>query len=82
MWGLTLSVVRQVLVEKICWKLARQTLEIMRDSHGNNAVVCNMENVLAMRVHTGDNIVVTPSQTLNNMNIINRSGHRGLLSVI
>ena len=39
----------------------------MRDSHGNNAVVCNMENVLAMRVHTGDNIVVTPSQTLNNI---------------
>ncbi|MGB7558105.1 MAG: carbamoyl-phosphate synthase (glutamine-hydrolyzing) large subunit [Nitrososphaeraceae archaeon] len=65
--GLTLSVVRQVLVEKYVGSWKQIEYEIMRDSHGNNAVVCNMENVLAMRVHTGDNIVVTPSQTLNNI---------------
>ena len=33
----------------------------MRDHHGNSVIVCNMENVLAMKVHTGDNIVVAPS---------------------
>ena len=38
----------------------------MRDYKGNSVIVCNMENVLAMRVHTGDNIVIAPSQTLNN----------------
>jgi carbamoyl-phosphate synthase large subunit len=65
--GLTLSVVRQVLIEKYVGSWKQIEYEIMRDSHGNNAVVCNMENVLAMRVHTGDNIVVTPSQTLNNI---------------
>jgi carbamoyl-phosphate synthase large subunit len=65
--GLTLSVVRQVLIEKYVGSWKQIEYEIMRDSHGNNAVICNMENVLAMRVHTGDNIVVTPSQTLNNI---------------
>jgi carbamoyl-phosphate synthase large subunit len=38
----------------------------MQDYDGNNIIVCNMENVLAMKVHTGDNIVVAPSQTLDN----------------
>src|SRR5947208_12190521 len=38
----------------------------MRDYKGNSVIVCNMENVLSMRVHTGDNIVIAPSQTLNN----------------
>ena len=38
----------------------------MRDRNGNSMVVCNMENVLSMRVHTGDNIVVAPSQTITN----------------
>jgi carbamoyl-phosphate synthase large subunit len=38
----------------------------MRDAKGNCIIVCNMENILAMRVHTGDNIVIAPSQTLNN----------------
>ena len=40
--------------------------EVMRDAGGNSVIICNMENILAMRVHTGDNIVVAPSQTLNN----------------
>ena len=65
--GLSLSVVRQVLIEKYVGSWKQIEYELMRDSHGNNAVVCNMENILAMRVHTGDNIVVTPSQTLNNI---------------
>ena len=38
----------------------------MRDKDDNGMVVCNMENVLSMRVHTGDNIVVAPSQTITN----------------
>ena len=38
----------------------------MRDRNENSMVVCNMENVLSMRVHTGDNIVVAPSQTITN----------------
>ena len=38
----------------------------MQDYDGNNVIVCNMENVLSMKVHTGDNIVVAPSQTINN----------------
>src|ERR1022692_523723 len=38
----------------------------MRDRIENSMVVCNMENVLSMRVHTGDNIVVAPSQTITN----------------
>src|SRR5713101_7514127 len=40
--------------------------EIMRDREGNSVIICNMENVLGMRVHTGDNIVVAPSQTITN----------------
>jgi carbamoyl-phosphate synthase large subunit len=65
--GLSLSVVHQVLIEKYVGNWKQIEYELIRDSHGNNAVICNMENVLAMRVHTGDNIVVTPSQTLNNI---------------
>jgi carbamoyl-phosphate synthase large subunit len=38
----------------------------MQDYDGNNVIVCNMENVLSMKVHTGDNIVVAPSQTIDN----------------
>ena len=65
--GLSLSVVHQVLIEKYVGNWKQIEYELMRDNNGNSAVVCNMENVLAMRVHTGDNIVVTPSQTLNNI---------------
>lgn len=64
--GLALSVVRQVLVEKYVGSWKQIEYEVMRDHHGNSVIVCNMENVLAMKVHTGDNIVVAPSQTLNN----------------
>ena len=64
--GLALSVVRQVLIEKYVGSWKQIEYEVMRDHHGNSVIVCNMENVLAMKVHTGDNIVVAPSQTLNN----------------
>lgn len=64
--GLSLSVVRQVLIEKYVGSWKQIEYEVMRDHSGNSVIVCNMENVLAMKVHTGDNIVVAPSQTLNN----------------
>src|SRR5437868_8110040 len=64
--GITLSLVHQVLIEKYVGHWKQIEYEVMRDYRGNGVTVCNMENVLAMRVHTGDNIVVAPSQTLNN----------------
>ncbi len=64
--GLSLSMVGQVLIEKYVGSWKQIEYEVMRDSHGNCVTVCNMENMLGMKVHTGDNIVVAPSQTLNN----------------
>ena len=64
--GLNLSMVHQVLIEKYVGHWKQIEYEVMRDYNGNSVIVCNMENVLAMRVHTGDNIVIAPSQTLNN----------------
>ena len=62
--GLRLSRVGQVLVERCIagWKEAEY--EVMRDSAGNCITVCNMENIDPVGVHTGDSIVVAPSQTL------------------
>ena len=64
--GLNASLVGQVLIEEYIGHWKQIEYEVMRDYLGNNVIVCNMENVLSMRVHTGDNIVVAPSQTLNN----------------
>ena len=64
--GITLSMSKQVLIEKYVGHWKQIEYEVMRDHKGNSIIVCNMENVLAMKVHTGDNIVVAPSQTLNN----------------
>jgi len=64
--GLPLSIVHQVLVERYVGSWKQIEYEMMQDSTGNTITVCNMENVLGMHVHTGDNIVVAPSQTLNN----------------
>ncbi|HEU5119384.1 MAG TPA: carbamoyl-phosphate synthase (glutamine-hydrolyzing) large subunit, partial [Candidatus Nitrosocosmicus sp.] len=64
--GLSLSLVHQVLIEKYVGEWKQIEYEVMRDFEGNNVIICNMENVLGMKVHTGDNIVVAPSQTLNN----------------
>jgi len=64
--GLNQSMVHQILIERYVGHWKQIEYEVMRDYKGNSVVVCNMENVLAMRVHTGDNIVIAPSQTLNN----------------
>lgn len=64
--GLNASLVGQVLIEEYVGNWKQIEYEVMRDYSGNNIIVCNMENVLSMRVHTGDNIVVAPSQTLDN----------------
>ncbi|MCI4351967.1 MAG: carbamoyl-phosphate synthase (glutamine-hydrolyzing) large subunit [Thermoplasmata archaeon] len=63
--GLRLSPVGQILLERYVGDFKQIEYEIVRDRKRNALTVCNMENVLAMRVHTGDNIVVAPSQTLN-----------------
>ncbi len=64
--GISLSMVKQVLIEKYVGEWKQIEYEVMRDFEGNSVIVCNMENVLGMKVHTGDNIVVAPSQTLDN----------------
>ncbi|MDE1853808.1 MAG: carbamoyl-phosphate synthase (glutamine-hydrolyzing) large subunit [Thaumarchaeota archaeon] len=64
--GLNSSIAHQVLVEEYLGGWKQIEYEIMRDREGNSVIICNMENMLGMRVHTGDNIVVAPSQTLNN----------------
>ena len=64
--GLTASLVGQVLIEEYVGHWKQIEYEVMADYHGNNVIICNMENVLSMRAHTGDNIVVAPSQTLDN----------------
>ncbi|HKT21393.1 MAG TPA: ATP-grasp domain-containing protein, partial [Nitrososphaerales archaeon] len=64
--GLNSSIAHQVLVEEYLGGWKQIEYEIMRDSAGNSVIICNMENMLGMRVHTGDNIVVAPSQTLTN----------------
>jgi carbamoyl-phosphate synthase large subunit len=62
--GLRASPVGQVLLERYVGAIKQLEYEVVRDAKGNAITVCNMENVLGMRVHTGDNIVVAPSQTL------------------
>ncbi|MFZ8850165.1 MAG: carbamoyl-phosphate synthase (glutamine-hydrolyzing) large subunit [Thermoproteota archaeon] len=64
--GLANSLIKEVLIEEYLGDLKQIEYEVMRDYKDNCIVVCNMENILGMRVHTGDNIVVAPSQTLNN----------------
>lgn len=64
--GLKASLVGQVLIEEYIGHWKQIEYEVMQDYDGNNVIVCNMENVLSMKVHTGDNIVVTPSQTIDN----------------
>ncbi|HJN20070.1 MAG TPA: carbamoyl-phosphate synthase (glutamine-hydrolyzing) large subunit [Candidatus Nitrosopelagicus sp.] len=64
--GIAASLVGQILVEEYIGHWKQIEYEVMQDYGGNNVIVCNMENVLSMKVHTGDNIVVAPSQTINN----------------
>ncbi len=62
--GLRLSRVGQVLVERCIAGWKEIEYEVMRDGAGNKITVCNMENIDPVGVHTGDSIVVAPSQTL------------------
>ena len=62
--GLRLSRVGEVLVERCIAGWKEIEYEVMRDSAGNCITVCNMENIDPVGVHTGDSIVVAPSQTL------------------
>ena len=63
--GLRLSRVGQCLIERCIAGWKEIEYEVMRDSKGNCITVCNMENIDPVGVHTGDSIVVAPSQTLS-----------------
>ncbi|WP_026896006.1 carbamoyl-phosphate synthase large subunit [Clostridiisalibacter paucivorans] len=63
--GLSLSPVSQVLLEKSIKGYKEVEYEVMRDGKGNCISVCNMENIDPVGIHTGDSIVVAPSQTLS-----------------
>lgn len=65
--GLTLSMRSQIMVERSLLGWKEIEYEVMRDSKGNCITVCNMENLDPMGVHTGDSIVVAPSQTLSDI---------------
>ena len=85
--GLRLSRVGQCLIERCISGWKEIEYEVMRDSKGNCITVCNMENIDPVGVHTGDSIVVAPSQTLgdkeyqmlrsSSLNIINELGITG-----
>ncbi len=63
--GLEASPIHQVLLERSLLGYKEIEYEVMRDKNGNKIVVCNMENFDPVGVHTGDSIVVAPSQTLS-----------------
>ena len=62
-----LAVSPQVLIEKYLHHYKEIEYEVVRDSFGNVVTVCNMENLDPLGIHTGDSIVVAPSQTLTNL---------------
>lgn len=61
-----LAISSQVLIEKYLHHFKEIEYEVVRDIEGNTVTVCNMENLDPLGIHTGDSIVVAPSQTLNN----------------
>ncbi len=61
-----LSAAPQILIEEYLTGWKEFEYEIVRDAHDNAITVCNMENIDPMGIHTGESIVVAPSQTLNN----------------
>ncbi|WP_214483272.1 carbamoyl-phosphate synthase large subunit [Bacillus sp. SM2101] len=63
--GIKMSPVNQCLVERSIAGFKEIEYEVMRDSNDNAIVVCNMENIDPVGIHTGDSIVVAPSQTLS-----------------
>ena len=74
--GLSYSRIRQVLVEEYLDHWKEIEYEVMRDKDDNCTIVCNMENLDPMGIHTGDSIVVAPSQTLTNReyNLLRETG--------
>ncbi len=62
--GIRMSRVNEILVEKCISGWKEIEYEVMRDSKGNCITICNMENIDPVGIHTGDSIVVAPSQTL------------------
>ena len=65
--GLDASLIHQALVETSLLGWKEIEYEVLRDSSGNCIIVCNMENIDPVGVHTGDSIVVAPSQTLSDL---------------
>ncbi|MBV6457287.1 MAG: Carbamoyl-phosphate synthase large chain [Fimbriimonadaceae bacterium] len=65
--GLKLSMRSQIMVERSLLGWKEVEYEVMRDGKGNCITICNMENLDPMGVHTGDSIVVAPSQTLSDI---------------
>ncbi|MFO7636168.1 MAG: carbamoyl-phosphate synthase large subunit, partial [Clostridia bacterium] len=65
--GLKLSLIKQVLLEQCVSGWKEIEYEVMRDGNDNCIVICNMENVDPVGIHTGDSIVVAPSQTLSDV---------------
>ncbi|ARU40934.1 carbamoyl phosphate synthase large subunit [Armatimonadetes bacterium Uphvl-Ar1] len=65
--GLKLSMLSQLMIERSLLGWKEVEYEVMRDGKGNCITVCNMENLDPMGVHTGDSIVVAPSQTLSDI---------------
>ncbi|MEW6026182.1 MAG: carbamoyl-phosphate synthase large subunit [Planctomycetota bacterium] len=63
--GLSYSRIKQVLIEECVLGWAEYEYEVMRDKNDNCIIVCNMENLDPMGVHTGESIVIAPSQTLS-----------------
>ena len=68
--GIQLSPVGQILIEKSVKGWKEVEYEVMRDSYGNSIVICNMENVDPVGIHTGDSIVVAPTQTLTDKEVV------------
>ncbi len=64
--GIAMSPINQVLVEKSIAGYKEIEYEVMRDSNDTCIIVCNMENIDPIGIHTGDSFVVAPSQTLTN----------------
>ncbi len=65
--GLDASPIREVLIEQSIAGWKEYELEVMRDRADNCVVICSIENVDPMGVHTGDSITVAPAQTLSDV---------------
>lgn len=67
--GLEASPIHQILVEKYIFGWEEIEFEAVRDADGNSIIVCSMENIDPVGVHTGDSVVVAPALTLNDKDL-------------